>query len=66
MSFEAGGETGDAFAADLAAGLRAGQLKAGGLFGAEHAAKYNALLRLASSSSPPAWVGADYRATGAA
>jgi len=56
-----GSGTGDAFAAHFAVGVRAGQFKAGGLCGAEHAAKYNELLRLAGLANPPAFVGANYR-----
>ena len=55
------GDDGDAFAAHLAVGLRAGQFRAGGLQGAEHAAKYNALLRLATGGQQVAWAGADFR-----
>ena len=55
------GNDGDAFAAHLAVGLRAGQFRAGGLQGAEHAAKYNALLRLATGGQQVAWAGADFR-----
>ena len=33
----------------------------GGLQGGEHAAKYNALLRLATGGQQVAWAGADFR-----
>ena len=57
----AGGLGADAFAAQFAVGVRAGQFKAGGLKGAEHCAKYNELLRMGSAQNPPAYVGANYR-----
>lgn len=55
------GETDDAFLAHLAVGLRAGQLKAGGLHGAEQWAKYNELLRVSGLDDAPPFVGAQFR-----
>ena len=49
------------FGLRLDGGLRAGQFRAGGLQGCEHAAKYNALLRLATGGQQVAWAGADFR-----
>lgn len=55
------GETTDAFIADLAVGLQAGQIKAGAPYHSEHQAKYNQLLRLASAEESPAYAGSQFR-----
>ncbi|KAJ1463168.1 enolase C-terminal domain-like protein [Pelagophyceae sp. CCMP2097] len=58
----AAGETDDAFVVHLAVGLRAGQIKCGGLSGSEHVSKYNELLRISADKDAPPFVGANFRA----
>ena len=53
------GETEDAFVADLAVGVNAGQIKTGSLARGERTAKYNQLLRIEEELGPAAvWPGA--------
>ena len=59
------GETDEAFSAHFAVGIRAGQFKAGGLFGIEHAAKYTALVKLGAGDKAAGWIGPNFRSSAA-
>lgn len=57
------GETEDTFIADLAVGLRSGQIKTGAPCRSERLAKYNALIRIEEELGPMAsFAGQAFRA----